>query len=116
MGVNMQYTLTELERNAYMAGNPISDDIFEPAIFGDMIRDESDPLGDIVAGFPEEDCLSSEIAELSEVIAGMCRSDAKTRLTQLLEDLREKQTALARSAEYGMSELRKTAELLGVSL
>ena len=109
----MQYTLTELERNAYMAGNPLGDDLIGYAVVGQALLDDGDDLfGDIKSGFPDEDCLSAQIRFLSDIIAGMRRSDNRTLLEQLLAEMSEKQHELAQAAEYGRDELRKAIERL----
>lgn len=60
--------------------------------------------GDIRAGFPEEDCLTDILQRVQEMVS-RTRGDNRAELKAIAELIVERESELARAAEYGANEL-----------
>jgi hypothetical protein len=60
-------------------------------------------------GYPDEDCLESIIDEARTMARGRVTKAEVLRLVEMMEEL---QLRIARSAEYGLDELRQAKEAL----
>ena len=108
----MNYTHHELERISYTIGNGQAALYAELAEAEDKTEAASDACGYIQeakTAFPGEDCLQELINK--------CRAMSQGRVTKaevlaFCVELEELQSNLARSAEYGLDELKKAEGLL----
>lgn len=108
----MYLTLDEQEKYAYLSGYPIPEKLLDLAEIGENCPTN---IGDIAAGFPEEDCLSGPIDALKLIVKYTHKNNKLLPdLQSILEALEEKQSELSRAAEYGMEEVKKLEKSLGI--
>lgn len=105
-------TFKEIEREAYMSGNPLSEEVLTLIERGENMPDS---VGDISAGFPEEGCLSGPIETLKYLIQYTHKNNKLIPdLKEILKALEEKQQQLVNDAEYGYSELKNLKLRMGI--
>jgi hypothetical protein len=110
----MYLTLDEQERNAYLAGTPLPEALLDLADAGETFM-EIQSVGDIQAGFPQEDFLDDVVLDLDCIIEQMHGNNkALPALKELSEKLRIVRDTTTLSATYGIVELKKLAKQLGV--
>lgn len=108
----MYLTVNEYERDYYLSGNPLPEYLVEMAQKGE---DMPDSLGDIHAGFPDEDFLDEPIKDLAALIRNTHKNNKLLpALEVILATLREKQDESRRNVEYGMEEIKKIEALLRI--
>lgn len=111
----MYLTIDEQEKAAYLAGTPFPKVLIHLAEMGETLADIGS-VGDIRAGFPEEDCLSGPIESLRYLLKYTHKNNKLlVDLKPILEAPEEKQSELTRAAGYGMEELKKLEKTLGIT-
>jgi hypothetical protein len=112
--MNMQQlTIQEQERAAYMSGDTDEASLLAQVASAEEVRSGADDaihhINDARTGYPTEDCLKSVIDEARALARGRV---TKADILRLVETMEEIQLEIARSAEYGLDELRQAVESL----
>lgn len=108
-------SVDEIEREYYLKGTPLPEYLVEMAEIGENQIEHPTQIGDIQAGFPEEDFLDTAILDLDCIIEQMHGNNkALPALKDLSILLGTVRNTVNQSAEYGRDELRKLEESLGV--
>jgi hypothetical protein len=106
-------TINEQERAAYMAGDTDKAALLAQAALMDGLTEGSESalchIDEARTGYPDEDCLASIIDEARTMARGRVTKAEVLRLVEMMEEL---QLELARSAEYGLDELKQAKEAL----
>jgi hypothetical protein len=106
-------TIEEQERAAYMAGDIDKAALLAQAALMDGLAEGSESalchIDEARTGYPSEDCLGSIIDEARTMARGRVTKAEVLRLVEMMEEL---QLELARSAEYGLDELKQAKEAL----
>lgn len=108
----MNYTHHELERISYITGNglaPIYEEACRVEAMEESASDADGYIQEAIGSMPDEDFLSDIIAE--------CESMSNFRVTkaalkEIVAQLEELQSQIARSSEYGLEQLNKARSLL----
>lgn len=110
----MNLTVDEYERVAYASGNPLPQPLVDLAAMGETLA-ELDTLGDIQAGYPEDDFLDAPINDLEYLIESTHKNNKLLpSLRVILEALREKQDECRKNVEYGREEISKLEAILHI--
>lgn len=105
-------TLEEREREAYISGNPMDNEVIKLIEAGERIPSS---VGDIAAGFPDEDFLDSPMARLEYLIKNTHKNNKLLpELQKILDELDAIATTTNQNAEHGMHELKNLKIQLGI--
>jgi hypothetical protein len=106
-------TIKEQERAAYMSGDTEKAVLLAQAAFVEDMRNGTESalcyIQEARSAYPSEDCLASIIDEARTMARGRVTKAEVLRLVEMMEEL---QLELARSAEYGLDELKQAKEAL----
>jgi hypothetical protein len=103
-------TINEQERAAYMAGDTDRAALLAQVAPMDGLTESAlCHIDEARTGYPSEDCLGSIIDEARMMARGRVTKAEVLRLVEMMEEL---QLELARSAEYGLAELKQAKEAL----
>jgi hypothetical protein len=106
-------TIEEQERAAYMSGDTAKASLLAQVAHAEGARSGAESaichIAEARTGYPDEDCLGSIIDEARTMARGRVTKAEVLRLVEMMEEL---QLQLARSAEYGLDELRQAKEAL----
>ena len=108
-----QMTTEEQERAAWIAGDTARAKMMAQLSIMDNLTEGSESaichIQEARTAYPGENCLGSIIDEARMMARGRVTKTEVLRLVEMMEDL---QLEIARSAEYGLDELRQAEELL----
>jgi hypothetical protein len=106
-------TIAEQERVAWIAGDAARAEMLAKLSLMDNLTEGSESalchIQEARSAYPSEDCLGSIIDEARTMARGRVTRSEVLRLIEMMEKL---QMELARSAEYGLDELRQAEDSL----
>jgi hypothetical protein len=106
-------TIAEQERAAWIAGDTARAEMLAQLSLMDNLTEGSESalchIQEAGSAYPSEDCLELIIDEARMMARGRVTKAEVLRLVEMMEEL---QLDLARSAEYGLDELRQAKESL----